>query len=140
MLHLAAGGVLALAALLAINAVGWLLALVALCARIDERRARLMNLLGADARTLRQPPVVAAAISALAVALAAIALARLAWSWLDPRTAALAAQYAQPLRLPWPDPQWLVLGTLALCACGAVLASIAAGARLRSILRLPGSH
>jgi len=112
---------------------------VAVCTRVDERRARLMNLLGADQRTLRKPAVVAGAISSLAVALAAIALARLAWNWLDPRTTDLAVQYAQPLRLPWPDPQWLALGTLALGACGAVLASIAAGARLRSIFRPPTS-
>jgi cell division protein FtsX len=139
-LRLAAGGALALAALVAINAFGWLLAVIALCARIDERQVRLLNLLGADQRTLRKPAVVAGALSAFVAAAAAIALARLAWTWLEPRTADLAVQYAQPLRVPWPDPQWLVLGTLVLGLSGAVLASIAAGARLGAIFKAAGSH
>ena len=127
-------------AAIAIQAVGWLLVAVAVSAPIDARRVQLLWQLGVDDRGVRGAPVAAAALTSLAAAVVALTAARAGWRWLDGEFGSIARMYASPARLLWPDPAWLAGFALVVLVLGAVIGSIRARARLRTIrMELAGS-
>lgn len=133
-IRLGSVAVQAVLALVAAHALLWLLAAIALCAHVDVHRARILSLLGADARAIGAAAGWGGMVTALAVAAVSIGLARLGAGWLDARVAETAALYGRTLRLPWPDTQTLAAGALALAVAGGIVATIAVRWRLRAVL------
>jgi len=122
-----------LLALFALNALAWLPVAVGIGVRIDAAEVRLLQLLGADDRLVRRPSVIAGSMTALLVGVLALGAARLAWVRLDAMASALASSYGADSPLHWPDPSWPALFLLGLGLAGALIASIEARLRLRSI-------